>query len=758
MTIPPRPATHSVGRFTGLVLALVVFVCLIMIGVAGYLKYELDQAQAVLAAPETASSDQDFYDRLRRSLGYSGFLGVAQNFAATHDPALIGEMKAQLKTAHDLMGHLPEKVPTETRRDLQAILAMFEAATQKIEKNSNEPLNVFTTMDLAPLYAALPILDARVTSAAISNRLVAQNHLQFWAMLLTLVSWSSLIIAAAMSVGIYLSLRDRNSAPMRGLVQSVKNMAHGDLRTSIWGMERSDMVGELARAVDLARYHFSQLPDMSLLSDQGPVRIRFEGNTKSMFEAMMQLITRDSEQVRQQATGLADAVMKQQQAIAHISSQVETVLHNVLQRGHTGDQQVKQVMHDMVGTAQALKNAQEHATDQLNRIVPFLQERAQGLSEITHITGKQVSQVLQNLILTERGLKTSAEQSEVAINKLSTTADDLGNRLFGAVNLLQASGKVLAETTETTQSRLSEAIEKLQSTVIQPVTVPAAVDQSVSPAANESIARLETLIGSLEIAHRKLEEIVVEQTQAAKTQIEFLSTHSTSLLAQSTTTVQTLSSAAEHLRDEQAKFDQTIHQISERLDIIGGRMEQAASGTPAAASSRDTDKTELLLSGIASQISALTDKLSTLQQPSVSTSSPAWPEAGLSDNLLIEIRTGFETTVRSLAQMREQMTNMVINNQAPAAIPMDHQWQSMAAQIESTRTSLSQLVTQQMERLETRLASLSSDAQTTPPSLPRDAQEQMEQQTQILTELVATLGVLDEHMQQLKTDMRMAKA
>ena len=48
-------------------------------------------------------------------------------------------------------------------------------------------------------------------------------------------------------------------------------MAHGDMRTSIWGMERSDMVGELARAVDLSRYHFSQLPDIAVTAQRpGP--------------------------------------------------------------------------------------------------------------------------------------------------------------------------------------------------------------------------------------------------------------------------------------------------------------------------------------------------------------------------------------------------------------------------------------------------------------------------------------------------------
>jgi len=91
-----------------------------------------------------------------------------------------------------------------------------------------------------------------------------------------------MIIASALAAGIYLTLRDRNSAPLRALSQSVKNMARGDMRTPIWGMERQDTLGELARAVDMARFQFSQLPDMAVMSDQGPVRLRFEGTAALM--------------------------------------------------------------------------------------------------------------------------------------------------------------------------------------------------------------------------------------------------------------------------------------------------------------------------------------------------------------------------------------------------------------------------------------------------------------------------------------------
>ncbi|MDE1902210.1 MAG: hypothetical protein KGI37_11335, partial [Alphaproteobacteria bacterium] len=75
--------------------------------------------------------------------------------------------------------------------------------------------------------------------------------------------------------------------------------------------------------------------------------------------------------------------------------------------------------------------------------------------EIAQITGKQVAQTLQSLTLSEMGLRANADQTKETLARLSSTADDLGERMFGAINLLQAGGKVLSETTERMQGKLA---------------------------------------------------------------------------------------------------------------------------------------------------------------------------------------------------------------------------------------------------------------------------------------------------------------
>src|SRR5262249_47374699 len=143
-------------------------------------------------------------------LGYSGFLGLAQTYATTHDNALVADMKSQLKQAEESLEHMPDRTAAETRHDLQTIVATFALVLQKAEKATASSsvadfaVSGFNISDLAPLYAALPVLDARVTGILAANRLAEQNKAEFWATMLTIICWGSLIIAAALAAGIYL--------------------------------------------------------------------------------------------------------------------------------------------------------------------------------------------------------------------------------------------------------------------------------------------------------------------------------------------------------------------------------------------------------------------------------------------------------------------------------------------------------------------------------------------------------------------------
>jgi methyl-accepting chemotaxis protein len=771
MSNPASPSVPS-RRMAGPVLGLIVFLCVTLIGFSGYLKFQLDRAEMALAAPEAAlAADQDGFEKLRRVLGYSGFIGSAQNLLATNDRANVADMKAQVQMASDMIERLPERTPPEARHDLEAIVSTFAAALHKAEQSS---AGSFTVADMTPLYAALPVLDARVEDVLATTRFAAEEHLKMWALALTFVAWASLIVAAACAAGIYLNQRNREGVPLRALAQSVQNMARGDMQVPIWGLERSDSFGELARAIDQARYHFSQLPDMSVMSEQGPVRVRFEGNTRSLFEAMMQLITRDSEQVREQATSLADAILRQKETITQISGRVEIALESLYKERTSGAEDIRETMHSIAGSAQSLQKAQEYAAAQLSRLTGFMQERAQGLADLTQIAGKQVAQSLQSLDRTEHHLRLSADQNQETAQRMSSTADDLNDRMASAIALLRAGGKVLNETAEATQGRLNEAVDLLHRSEIDLRQLTASASSFTNERALDAAARslavqtgeqqdpaavqhLKMIVGNLEIAQRKLEECLARQSQATQAQIELLTTHSNSLLTQASTAAQTLIAATGNLRDERNKLDQITGQLSHSIEQVGDALEARVAGgfgklaefsakfEPIAAQLATLGQLTNALGSVAASLGPLNPAIITAQGTAT-------------ENLMTEVKAGFEVTARSIERIREEFLNFALKQapaEAVASSPVGAQWDRIAAQIESARESLLHAVVREADRVEARYMAIDKKVPRDE-APPVDAQTQLQQQTQILSDLASALGAIDAHMQEIERSLHSA--
>ncbi len=781
----------GVGRFTALVLGLVVFVCVAMIGGTGFLKYRLDQTGTILAAPENATGGaQDVYIKLRSAWGYGGFLGFAQEYILHHDASGFSGAKENIRTAKEFVANLPEGMTEEARRELASMSALFETVLQKIDTPAGPSQTEFSPADLAPLYAVLPVLDARLAAGNATARLDAQKDAQFWSMLLTLAAWGSLITAAACIVGLYLVLRDKRSAPLLALAQSIQNMAHGDMRTAIWGIERQDSIGEVARAVDIARYHFSHLPDISVLSEQGPVRMRFEGGSRSLFEAMMKAMSADSGNIRQLSVTLAGSIAQQKENISALSAKVESILNNILQRGQTGDQQIKMAISEMVSSAENLKNTHAHTADQLNRLIPFLQERAKGLADITQATGKQLAHTLQSLTSSEIGLKNNAEQARATLDKLSSTADDLGERLFGAINLLQAGGKVLAETTENIKSRWSEASTgmPLQESSLTPMRerlehISEALEslfhvldsekQNKAPDApalslDPIMEQLVQITGQLGALQSRIDEsmhaVSSQQPSAPDDALAALANDLSGKIAALQQDLENVMPKAElsllnrkvaELAELNAKacvFTSAIpgdlrQSLKEALENVAGKDDVAA-------------LSQSLQEGSANQGGAGPELLRQIGEIGVTLAAQVETSHARIDNTLRqEIASklsDFERTLRATQEAAEAAKEQTRQSGEPQTLILPpelkdkllDQWFQVSAQIEATRGSVLDSLATNMNRLESALS-----GRQEAPVRDTAVEAQIEKQTQILAELVTTLSLLDANIQQIKLEL-----
>jgi methyl-accepting chemotaxis protein len=453
---------NSSSSFSALMITGILIACLGMIGMTGYIKHQIDKSESQLVAPDQAfSPEQEMYEKTVVALGYSGFLGSAQHFMSSRDRAALGDMRMNFKTAQETITRASDKASNAVRRDLKAIMDIFADIITKAEEGGDAMSVGITNIDILTASAALATLDNRLQSALAGRRMEAHAEMKNWGLAMMLVAWGSLVLLALSASAIVLVYRNRKSIPMRSLTQSIENMAQGDLDNPVWGLERSDAIGDMARSLDKLRLFYSQVPDVTVDTEDGPLRFKFEGETRTLFQAMMKSISETFERTQQTAVGYTSAIGVQQDMLTAVATHMNSVLSSMQLQSSANEESLRNLSHSLTESARSLTETQSKGVAEIGRLVPYLQERIQNMAEVTHLAGSHVTQSLQTLSKAETALRSSATQSQQVVQQLSSSTNQMGERMFAALNLMQASGKLLNQTTEGVKTRFNEAVQAL---------------------------------------------------------------------------------------------------------------------------------------------------------------------------------------------------------------------------------------------------------------------------------------------------------
>ncbi len=454
--------TNAQTTFPSFVIAGIVTICLLLLGATGYIKYQIDRAESLLVAPDSAfSADQEMYEKTVIALGYGGFLAAAENFISSRDRAALGDMRMYYKTADETITRLGDKAPNAVRRDMKAILNIFANIIEKAEEGGDAMSVGVTSNDLLNASTSLATLDNRVQAALSSQRLDAHNAMKSWSLIMMLFTWGSVVMLGLAGCAIVMVRRGKQTVPMKNIAQCVENMVQGDLENPVWGLERGDAIGDLARSLDRLRLFFAQVPDVTIDTDEGPARLKFDGETRSLFQSMVKNITDNFERAQQSALGYTGAMNAQQDILTSVTTRLNAVLSALQEQGTAQEESIRKLSGSLSESALSLAVSQEKSVSQLGHLVPYMQERIQNMSEVTHLAGDHITQSLQTLNKAETALRSSASQSHQVVQQLATATNQMGERMFAALNLMQASGKLLNETTDTVRTRFNEAVHAL---------------------------------------------------------------------------------------------------------------------------------------------------------------------------------------------------------------------------------------------------------------------------------------------------------
>jgi hypothetical protein len=548
-----------------ILLGALIVLSVLLIGGVGYVKVNLDRAAAVLAAPDQAlNADQELADKTMHALGYGGFLGAAQNWIANrHDATSLQDMQQDLKSAKEALTRAGDKSSASVRHDIEAVLGLYASLLNRAEKANDAGVEGLTPADLLTAATALPTLDARLQTALASTRFAAHADYRSWSFALAALGWMGLVLTALLAAALVQTMGNKETGPLKNLLNSLNHTLDGNMQTPVWGTERHGLVGELARALDRARQKFAQIPDVTLMTDQGPLPLKFDGESRSLFQALTRSLRDDYERSRTTASSYTQMMADQQASLTSLIAKLNDISAQIQKTGALNDASVKTLAKNIADTTRGMAQAQDMAVAQIKKLVPFLSDRARNMAEITGLAGTQVTQSLSTFVEAERKLRTNATQSQQVITQLADTTNQLGERLFAAVNLMQASGKALNEVTEAAQSRFNEAVEtlgrgenKLQTIVARAEdrlnkTVNAEENMAALAARTESsAARMETAVRSMSDKHEQLEN----QTTLASQRME-------TIVASFDTAQHTLTDAVEQLRHDGDALSSMMHDL-----------------------------------------------------------------------------------------------------------------------------------------------------------------------------------------------------
>lgn len=251
--------------------------------------------------------------------------------------------------------------------------------------------------------------------------------------------------------------------PLRKIEASSRSLLEHDLKGHIWGMDRDDVFGSLARSISDIRKATVDLSDMVIQTDSGEQHVRFEGRSAAVFGALIADLQKTVGQLTQHSQTLETVSKNGQenvQSLGDITAQqtqkIETTLENVSTQWATTHSEWEEKLS-------ALFHQNNQVAGQSRQLVDQFTRDMHSLNQIAAATGSRVATTLQILSASDRDIKAAAQQSLQSSSTFAKQTSDLMEKLQAATNLLRASGKVMSETTQAARTRLNEAINSVSS-------------------------------------------------------------------------------------------------------------------------------------------------------------------------------------------------------------------------------------------------------------------------------------------------------
>ena len=447
------------------VAALLVFGGAYFIGYVGQLERELSDPES--ASQKTAAQ----VAIIEHALGHAGFLKSYRDYWTGDGQAQaeLGKRASEATSALKVLDRLTtgDNTSATALREADAVISTFAQAAAAAPATPPSGLRGVADDSVKALPSAAQLETAYLTLAAAFERVREAERDGQLRNLGGLLDRAQILIGATLAalvaglLAVAWVMRFGVIQPLNILERSLSAAAQGFVARRIWGTDRRDEIGELARAGEAMRQSLADMPALKTLADKGQIHVTLEGPGSILFEKLAAQITAAVEALRA-AAGDADKVgAARRSELSAAISQLGLACNDiqvaaVALRGDFGH-----VIETVRASSQTLLSAATDGANQVGQVAGRFASGSEELAALAARASERVGAVLGELSATAQGLRQASDEAKQSQSAFFAAQDHIASDVIQTNEAVRGLGARLGGLLGGTEEHLARVLGTL---------------------------------------------------------------------------------------------------------------------------------------------------------------------------------------------------------------------------------------------------------------------------------------------------------
>ncbi|MBL8782634.1 MAG: hypothetical protein JNL06_16985 [Alphaproteobacteria bacterium] len=519
--------------------------------------------------------------KLEKSLGYAGFLKAYRNYRLTGDPAARPQLTKNAGEAARAITVLKQiyagdRTAGEALAEAAAVTDTFAHIARIAPQLGDAALRGTAGMDtlnslpqgpqLETTYLSLRSALDRLRQADVEHQLGGAAAALNWSQMLiigalALVVLGLIIVAGLLQLGIV--------QPLKSLEHSLASVGDGAIGQKIWGTDREDEFGALARAGEKVRRGLAETSALKTLADKGQLHVTLDGKASVLFEKLVADVSTATDALK---TASADILRMQDDG----RRQFETTVQRLTQSG-AGFQDAAKALNaeataaigDIRLSSTRLAEAADARAARLDAIATRFDEGGRALEQSFNAAKDKADAAAGEL-----------SSSSAVLKRVATDAQSIQGAFFTACDKISSDAANTTDSVRTLAARLSDAIGSVDQRLTQKLAGLDNLEQHLTQILAKLHERAGDTVAALKNATSALDERgVAAEARMTQTIAEFeevlrlFRDDETALHRSSAQTVLEMRAAQRTIAGTAETQSQLAAAIA-RLDAVAGQLER----------------------------------------------------------------------------------------------------------------------------------------------------------------------------------------